>query len=76
MWFGIGNPENSHNFQYLSQAASHNIRYPLYHVLGDGRYVIPINSKLKLSEYMMLNKFCILTSAYETSECLNNFNPL
>ena len=30
MAFGIGNPENSHNIKYLSQAASHNIRYPLY----------------------------------------------
>ena len=34
MAFGIGNPENSHNFQYLSQAASHNIRYPLYRLTG------------------------------------------
>ena len=32
MAFGIGNVVNSHNFQYLSQAASHNIRYPLYQV--------------------------------------------
>ena len=30
MAFGTGNLENSHNFQYLTQAASHNIRYPLY----------------------------------------------
>ena len=30
MAFRIGNRENSHNIQYLSQAASHNIRYLLY----------------------------------------------
>ena len=30
MAFGIGNPKNSHNIKCLSQAASHNIRYPLY----------------------------------------------